>query len=345
MGQKFPLFRNSLCLAAVVCLFAVQVGFAQSGSYLESIYKAEDGKSQESLSAPTEESSPSLHEEAAPVSAPVPGNLPETVYQKQCMNEEQIQAIIQQIIQQIMGACGSGGCAGRRVIIIIRKPGSGCGTTTTPTSTPTTPPTTTTPTTPTTTPGTGSDAGTVAGLAAEMQSTYGISPKSGQGGTSWTLRQLQEAMKVLKSLPAAFRSCTKSIARDSGSNMPGVLGYVQMGIPMVHLLSACCSMGSFQGTLVHEMTHTFQASHPEVYRAFYNQFWPGGRQASSSVSRYGNTQPVEDMAEAVRAYYQSGPSMKSSNPARYEFVKNNVFGGTEFQPAADGGASAAVGGN
>jgi len=163
-----------------------------------------------------------------------------------------------------------------------------------------------------------------------MAAKYGINAVDGDGAV-WSQRQLEEANKVLSTLPAGFRGCTKSIQRDSMFHSPNVLGYVRMGIPTVHMLNSSCREGTFQGTMVHEMTHTFQANHPDITRLWQQTFWPNGRNPSPpSVSSYGNTQPVEDMAEAVRAYWQSGSRMKQTHPDRYEFVKKYIMEGKEF---------------
>lgn len=174
------------------------------------------------------------------------------------------------------------------------------------------------------TPATGID-----GRKAEMKSKYKITAVDGTA--QWTERQLEEANKVLATLPASFRTCTKEIKRMVSYNgNSNVLGWVQMGIPTVHITNSACKEGTFQGTIVHEMTHTFQAKYPDVTNAWINQFWPNGRLKSSSVSMYGNTQPVEDMAESVRAYWQSGDQMKRQYPDRYEFIKEKIMKGVEY---------------
>ena len=163
-----------------------------------------------------------------------------------------------------------------------------------------------------------------------MASKYGINAVDGDGAT-WSLRQLEEANKVLAALPASFRGNTKNIQRDSVFRSPGVLGYVRMGIPTVHLMNSAMSMGTFQGTLVHEMTHTFQANNPGLTSMWQSMFWANGRSPNpGSVSQYGNSQPVEDYAESVRTYFQAGSRMKSSHPDRYAFIRDNVMGGKEF---------------
>lgn len=171
-----------------------------------------------------------------------------------------------------------------------------------------------------------------AGLRGSIKSKFGISASDGDGA-AWNDPQLDRAYKVLAKLPAGFRKFTKTIVRDKFYRSASVLGYVRLGIPTVHLLNSCCKENTFQGTLVHEMTHCFQASNAKINALWNSTFWPKGRSAgpkSSSVSSYGNTQPIEDFAESVRVYFQSGSAMKSRYPDRYDFIKRYVMSGREF---------------
>lgn len=186
------------------------------------------------------------------------------------------------------------------------------------------------PPTPTPTPVPGGNSKT---QAAYMQAQFGITPKSGSNAV-WSQAQLEAANKVLATLPASFRSATKSIQRDVAFNgKSGVLGWVQMGNPTVHLTNAACKVGVFEGTLVHEMTHTFQAANPQVAKDWEKTFWPLGKWIGPiprSVTSYGNTEPLEDMAESVRLYWENGAWMKKNQPKRYEFIKTQVMAGKEF---------------
>lgn len=304
---------------------------AQSGSYLDTLYEASDsGKAKESEAAAETSQQPEESAAVQPAAEPAP------VHFQQCqLSASQLEALIRNIIQQILSKFGCG-MGGRVIIIRIPQTGTpgttGCPGTTPPTPTkPTTPTPPTTPTAPTTPPATTPPSGTSssAGLKAEMKAKYGITAADGDGAT-WSQRQLEEANKVLATLPAGFRSNTRTIQRDAQFMSPGVLGYVRMGIPTVHLLNSSCYDKTFQGTLVHEMTHTFQANNPQLVNAWKNQFWSSGRPNPYSVSSYGNTQPVEDFAESVRSYWQNGANMKKSQPERYEFVRRYVMEGSEY---------------
>ena len=217
---------------------------------------------------------------------------------------------------------------GSIITIVI---GGGSGTTTPPTKPPSTtakPPTNP----PTKPPSTGPLPGTISALRDYMKKHFGINPADGSRA-AWSKRQLEEANKVLATLPASFVRNTTSIQRDSVFQSKSVLGYVRMGIPTVHLLNSSCRQGTFQGTLVHEMTHCFQAKHPQIAQLWEKSFWPYGRFLGAhpgSVSSYGNSSPLEDMAESVRTFWQAGKQMKAQQPKRYEFIKKYVMNGREF---------------
>lgn len=317
MNARFRMLMLVLLFALATVFQAVPVpAQAQSGSYLDTLYQASESGQNEEPAVPAE--SPTQPEEMAVTQSA--GEASPVHFQQCQLTASQLEALIKNIIQQILSkyGCGMGGR-----VIIIRIPQPGTTGTTKPPTTPTT--TTTTQSTTTTT----TDTSSAAGLKAEMKAKYGISATDGDGA-AWSQRQLEEANKVLATLPASFRSNTKSIQRDASYMSAGVLGYVRMGIPTVHIMNSACYDKTFQGTLVHEMTHTFQASNMHITNAWQSQFWASGRPNPPSVSSYGNTQAVEDFAESVRTYWQNGAAMKKSQPARYEFIRKHVMGGTEY---------------
>jgi hypothetical protein len=163
-------------------------------------------------------------------------------------------------------------------------------------------------------------------INSSMQSQFGIRMTNGDAG--WTEAQAQAAFRVLSSLPPSFRSATKYIKRVRGSG--GILGYVYLGNPTVNMCTRSVRPVTFQETLVHEMVHTFQAENPNVLRMFRQTFWPNNRMRGRSVSSYGCTESIEDMAECGRAYWSKGALMKRYYPSRYEFMKRYVFNGVEY---------------
>ena len=167
------------------------------------------------------------------------------------------------------------------------------------------------------------------GLKGEMASKYGVTPVDGE--SKWTEAQLKEAMKVLGDLPDRFRSFTKKIVRDKiFKNNPRILGYVRMGIPTVTVLDGAVKNGLFARTIAHELTHCFQAANKSVAYKWESAFWQNGKPKPPSVTSYGNTEPLEDMAESVAEYYMNGGRLKSIQPDRYAFIKNYIMDGHEF---------------
>lgn len=329
--------RNWVLIGLLVLVMAGGPVF--SGSFLDTIQGAADGGQGTAAPPPAAIDEPAPADDGAAV--------PEERYAcgagvcgsgvcgggtcGQPMTGERLQELIQRLIQAIMGACGNGQCGGVR-IIIIRCPGGMGGQQPTTPPQPTQPPAE--PTQPTQPPPTANDqqpgATDIAGLQAEIRSKFGIDCRNGDSARGWSVKQLQAARDVFAKLPKAFYGHCKSVVRDGVYRSPGVLGYVQMGIPTVHMMDSSTYEGTFQGTLVHEMAHTWQANNGALTREWQSRWWSSGRPNPSSVSSYGNTQPVEDMAESVRQYFQAGSRMKQSHPDRYEWIKRNVMAGVEF---------------
>lgn len=53
------------------------------------------------------------------------------------------------------------------------------------------------------------------------------------------------------------------------------------------------------------------------------------------ISEYGNTNSIEDFAETVVMYRFNGPGLKERCPAKFEYLKANVFRGREYLTEAD----------
>lgn len=112
-------------------------------------------------------------------------------------------------------------------------------------------------------------------------------------------------------------------------------------------------------TIVHEMTHAFQNSEKEkgndLVAKWTEKFWESDTKIKSdgiAPSSYAKTAPYEDMAECV-AYYVTGGGIKYTNEngkevfraynytgatmdiERYNWIKYNIFNGTEFLDTAN----------
>lgn len=119
---------------------------------------------------------------------------------------------------------------------------------------------------------------------------------------------------------------------------------------------------SYKAVLVHEMMHSLQESYGSgtianrynnpVVDQFYHQNcwiwsyqnmvwkrdpncsedlpWREGEEKPGYLP-YSSTDPLEDMSVSAESYVYSPDLLKSKNPGRYEFMKNNVFGGVEYE--------------
>jgi hypothetical protein len=202
----------------------------------------------------------------------------------------------------------------------------------------------------------------VAGMRSYIQQKYGISCTDGDQA-NWSINQIKAADEAFESLPEFFRNATQVVYRDGPAPSfapPTVLGYVIVPQRKIHMMDLSTKMTqslynaltaaygrpptqeeqlyalkrNFQGTLVHEMTHCFQNTYPQVYQSWKNTF-----NCSSSPTGYGKTQPAEDMAESVRVYWSGGKIQNGkfiSNGGiqmdldRYEFIKAHIMKGKEF---------------
>lgn len=198
------------------------------------------------------------------------------------------------------------------------------------------------------------DSDEVKKLKAEIKEKYGVDAVNdgGQIAAGWTIDQLRVLEGVFEDLPENFRSMTKKVVRqsvkvDQGRILTGVSGEVFPDIPDTVFIfnngvtskPTADANAYFRATLIHEMGHTFHAQNDQIFSEWKNRFWGGGDQKSTSpsVSDYGESMPEEDFAESVSEYVCNGRNMKTENPERYDFVRENVMNGREYDttgPAA-----------
>ena len=201
-----------------------------------------------------------------------------------------------------------------------------------------------------------------------IKAKYGISALDGQNQV-WSENQLRAADEAFASLPSSFRKCTDTVYRDGPPYDPRIppsaAAYVIVPQHKVHMLdlSAQMTQGAYNSlmaaygraptkdeqmaylkhnykrTLVHEMTHCFQNTYPQVMQTWSSKFWPGGRLTGQCPTGYGRTQPVEDMAESVATYWTGGSirngvfvsrSGTVMDLERYNFIKKYIMDGKEY---------------
>ena len=128
---------------------------------------------------------------------------------------------------------------------------------------------------------------------------------------------------------------------------------------------------SFKSTIIHELTHALQMNNFGVYHNAYQSplvqnfvyatnkdasansanaglqlGWnygvaPGGNPPpqwtlytnppDKAPTNYATTNPLEDMADSVRLYVLDPEKLKQSSTFRYEFVRDQIFGGVEYE--------------
>lgn len=179
------------------------------------------------------------------------------------------------------------------------------------------------------------DTSSAESLAKGIKEKFGITLEN--ASSSWDMATMKKVNDLLGKLPSEFTGFTKQIQRIGASNLGAYVGgYVSSDAPRVYMTDWGAKIDP-AGVLAHEMGHNFHFANRSVMNAWQSQFW-GGRNAyggsygqkSQSVSSYGNTNPMEDFAESVKHYILFPAQMKSQNPERYQFIKNNVMKGKEF---------------
>ncbi len=172
-------------------------------------------------------------------------------------------------------------------------------------------------------------------IASDIKSKYGITLLNGVSGSdgyfrftsgSWDNRQMDKLEKVLSDLPSGFRSFTKGFAMydkilDSSGGQPSGLG----ADPILLNKGQIDSYDCLAEVVVHEMTHLFQGKNKEVSRLWLNSFWKNGQPLRSSITDYGNTNFMEDMAESVAAFYTNPQRLKSYDPEKYNFIAKYIW--------------------
>lgn len=104
--------------------------------------------------------------------------------------------------------------------------------------------------------------------------------------------------------------------------------------------------GGITGVLAHELTHAYQGgdatsknaySSPTVHKFMAATGWLSCLPVigcfpvpSDTATDYGNTNPLEDMAESTRLYYENPNLLKERSLRRYNFVKDQLMCGKEF---------------
>ncbi|MBF0407057.1 MAG: hypothetical protein HQM10_06875 [Candidatus Riflebacteria bacterium] len=154
------------------------------------------------------------------------------------------------------------------------------------------------------------------------------------GNRDWSREyELYVFSALISKLPPSFTSCTSEIRRDEvGIKSKKAAGWVDMDSPppVIHLTDIGANSGCLDEIFIHEMTHCFQMKHRDITQKWKDKFWGWFSPNTPSVTDYGNSAVVEDMAESVKKYWSDGPWLQSNFPDRYEFIKTYIMNGKEF---------------
>ena len=156
-------------------------------------------------------------------------------------------------------------------------------------------------------------------LVEQLQSQFGVTMNG-----VWPIASLRAIVRLFSILPARFRQSCKNILRGESDGPYAAIG--SLGSPgRVTVYDKTFRYYSHTGVeiIAHEITHNFQGNLDIVDR------WRD-EISGPSVSSYGNSNPLEDMAESVRFYIFSPAKMKAQFPSRYQFVKDLIMDGVEF---------------
>jgi hypothetical protein len=166
-----------------------------------------------------------------------------------------------------------------------------------------------------------------------LQAVFGVSAEDATA--EWEANELSMANEVMAKLPPEFRRATKGLRRVKSGSSRDVAGYVEMNVaPIIYMTDRGTDYKVFPGYLVHEMTHCWQMAHEDLMDKWEDRFWSGvlffKSPKTPPVSKYGHVNPKEDMAEAVRVYFEKGAAMAAQHPERYTFIKEQIMNGVEF---------------
>lgn len=173
-------------------------------------------------------------------------------------------------------------------------------------------------------------------IAQKIREKFGVEIVNAE--YTWTAQELKMTYDILSELPKSFVQKTRVLAKGSSEKVfPGMgncAGFASGSSVTITPLG----FSDYKRVLVHEMGHCFHFQTYEIQSQFQQKFWSGRNGYSGSagtpnppaISQYGNSNVMEDVAEAIAYYVTYGKSMQKMDPQRYELVKNLVMEGKEW---------------
>ena len=162
---------------------------------------------------------------------------------------------------------------------------------------------------------------------------------------AWPTKDLGTALAMLNDLPDSMFPVEEG-SRFVHINADNNKGYKMIAESLIQVYSGWHNLDENQKTtsLSHEVGHLFAhgrwdkpewielsgwTSRKEIVDGKEKTIWTMGR-PETAVLEYAKTNPNEDFGESFFMYRYNGAQMKERFPEKYEYMKNNVFNGSEF---------------
>lgn len=180
-----------------------------------------------------------------------------------------------------------------------------------------------------------------------------LSPYALESSAQWNNSDLYLLLETIQNLPPYFFPLphTIRIGKESdphaGRLYPGHYAHFNTAKNSIKLLPLWKRQSYIDQviTLTHEIAHAFG----DIFSLHYHPDWSSlsqwhfnkkkgeyySKDKNSIVSRYGETDPAEDFAETLVAYRYNPEQLKKMSAAKYQYMKELVFGGLEYDSKAN----------
>lgn len=161
-------------------------------------------------------------------------------------------------------------------------------------------------------------------------------------GDPWPSKDLGTVLAMMNDFPAAMHP-VKDGLRFIHTNANGRGGHKMIAEALVHVYTGWHNLPESEKTtsLAHEVGHLFADGRHDTpewqklsdWSSFKNEkgetVWKMGK-PEAAVLEYARTNPNEDFGETFFMYRYNGKDLKKQHPEKYQYMKDNVFHGAEF---------------
>lgn len=156
--------------------------------------------------------------------------------------------------------------------------------------------------------------------------------------SAWSHEELLQLYTTLYHLPRSFVKHCNALQRVGiAFGQKNILGYMYWSQPkQIYIAQSAFNYRVFPDTVVHEMAHSFTARTPGFETTWRDSLYSKTKHDvyisnEKFPTAYAASSVREDIAESISCYVMQGARLKSTSPSRYEYLKNNVFGGREYR--------------